>query len=174
MRSVFGSVNGRPFDRDSVLTKSHNQYSNVSLYVNNQFDETIHQLSVRRLDTETVNQQRVWQDQMDETVVVTERMGGQNVVSTPVAFHEKLVVENLNLEGDTLFGARMQQVQLNMGVRRLLDEQARGFKDLLRVVERATAVNGEYVGLCLCMCMCPGHHFNWASVGGNEPWIRHG
>lgn len=121
MHRAFGTVNDLPFDRSTVLTKSGNQYLNVSLHVNNQFDGHLHHLSVSRLDTETVNQQRIWQDQMDESVLVTLRRGEQNVVGTPVAFQQKLVVENLNLQGDTLFEAQMKQVQLNIGMRRLLE-----------------------------------------------------
>lgn len=154
-------MNGLRFDRDSILTKTENQYLNVSLYVNNHFDNKLHQLTVHRLDTELVNGYRIWQDTLDEAVLVTRRMQEQNVVATPVAFQEKLVVDRLSLEGDTLFGAKIQDVQLNMGVRKLLDEQARGFTTLLDTVERAVqpSANGEsglhvrsQLDIILCIC----------------------
>lgn len=126
------------FDRNTVLVKDDNQYLNVSLYVNNQFDDELHHLSVRRLDTATINQQPIWQDQMDERVLVTRRTRPENVVKTAVAFQQRLVVDALQVEGDTLFGAKMQDVRVNMGMRKLLDEQTRGLQDLLKTVERAT------------------------------------
>lgn len=65
-------------------------------------------------------------------------MGEENVVVSPIEFEKKLVVDNLNLQGDTLFSSQMRDVQLNMGMRRLLEEQTRAFQDLLHVVSRAT------------------------------------
>lgn len=162
-------MNGLRFDRESILTKTENQYLNVSLYVNNHFDNKLHQLTVHRLDTELVNGYRIWQDQLDEAVLVTRRMQEQNVVAAPVAFQEKLVVDRLSLEGNTLFGSEMRDVQLNMGVRKLLDEQARGFTTLLDTVERAvhpSSAGGEsglhvrfQLDIILCICFrclpCP-------------------
>lgn len=158
MLSVFGSVNGQQrFDRESVLCDTGNQHLNVSLSVNSHFDGNLHQLTVRRLDTDQVNGQRIWRDSGDESVLVTYQMSARDVVETPVAFREKLVVEELSLEGDTLFGVSLRDVQRTMGVRRLLEEQTRGFDDLVRVVERATkqAANGK----------CGLHVFqNWEDV----------
>lgn len=135
-------MNERQFDRQSVLLKTENQYLNVSLYVNNQFDEKIHHLTVDRLDTDTINGHRIWEDRMDESVLVTHRMGDRNVVATPVSFRQSLVVDDLQVQGDTMFAAQMNDVQGNMRMRKLLEEQTRGFEDLLHVVEQAIQQTG--------------------------------
>lgn len=139
----FGLMNGITFSRDTVLTKNDHQTLNVSLYVNTYFDDLLHPLTVDRLDAETVNGHRIWRDQMDDTVLVTQRVRPDSPVASPVAFEEQLVVENLIVEGETLFGARMQEIQQNMELRRLLEERGRGFKDLIRVVQKATRAPGK-------------------------------
>lgn len=79
---------------------------------------------------------------MDESVLVTHRMGDRNVVATPVSFRQSLVVDDLQVQGDTMFAAQMNDVQGNMRMRKLLEEQTRGFEDLLHVVEQAIQQTG--------------------------------
>lgn len=153
-------MNGLQFDRENLLLKTEHQRLNVSLYVNNQFDNKIHHLTVDRLVVDKINGLRVWKDpQTDEFLLVTHSPREQSVVATPVAFQQGVVVDELRVEGRSLFGSATEDVQRNMGMRKLVAEQTKGFEDLLRAVERAIQRPAARTGECLCMCSR--NYVNW-------------
>ena len=112
-------------------------------------------MTVRQLSTERVNGQPVWRGPQDEAVLVTHGMQAEHVVESPVAFQQQVVVDHLSVEGETLLGLPVRTVQQDMATKRLLEEQTKGFRQLVDVVGRATRQPSakEQGGECIA-CGC--------------------
>lgn len=139
-------MNGIPFNPENILLKTGNQYLNVDLHVNNRVGHEIFHLSADGIDTDFVNGEKIWEDHTDDTVLVTHRSNDPHMIHGPLHFHEKVIVDNLVFKGGNLFEAQMKDIQLDMGMRKLVEEQTGAFRDLMRTVTKATQQNkGEFM-----------------------------